>query len=768
MAKAKPQKPAGQISSTLPEMKDWQAILGIILLVGIFFRDILLKNAFFWEDFMYYYYPARNFASVSMAGGELPLWNPFTFNGMPFQADIQTALFYIPNLMLTLFVSGGRLPFYWMEVEIIAHYMIAAVCMYYLAKSFGLKNTIAFFCGIMFALSGYMITRAIHQPMICETAWLPLIVLLFRRMLQTASVKYMLLGGIVLGHTILAGFPQLTLYIFFLLFLLFMFEFVFIHKEQGSKHSQRLIPLAVGVIVLSIALSAVQLLPTIELAPNSQRAEMSYQKSLDGSLSWPGLLTLVIPKLFGASGAQGSTFWGEGAYGQYWETCVYIGIAGLVMVVIASTQIRNNRHVAFLFGLAVFSLLYALGDSFVLHKLFFNYVPTFNKFREPGRLSFLWTFAAALLSGFGMQQLLEVNAQEKQRMYNIVFIIAGIGILLWVMISQGAFQSSRDKQLYEQIHAITVPEATTALIIILIVGAIIVLRLRNTLTMTVTLAALFAMQFIDMNIFGFNQNNGTTNLDDYFARPAEIVNKLKEEGKNEIFRINSRQGGAMILDRNQGMIDRIYSMEGYSSLVLQRIYPPGKDQRKIHDLMNARYFITIDEQQRSMGLGRSTTYVPRAYMVYDARKITDDAEQKSFMASDAFDPLRTVVIETDPVFPADTASKKNWKATITSYNLNSIAIDVSTPANGYLSLSEVYYPGWNAYVDGVPHPILRANWNLRAVPIEQGNHKVELRFEPKSFTQGMWITFTTLGITIAGLAFSFKKSPHAEINNEAA
>ena len=160
-------------------------------------------------------------------------------------------------------------------------------------------------------------------------------------------------------------------------------------------------------------------------------------------------------------------------------------------------------------------------------------------------------------------------------------------------------------------------------------------------------------------------------------------------------------------------------------------------------------------------------YVNGQPTVDDARKIMDDAEQKSFMVSDAFDPLRTVVIETDPVFPADTTVVKNWKANITSYNLNSITIDVSTPANGYLSLSEVYYPGWNAYIDGVIHPILRANWNLRAVPIEQGNHKVELRFEPKSFTHGMWITFVTLGITIVGLGFSFKKSPHVKLTGGA-
>src|ERR1700690_985538 len=97
------------VTRSLPDVKDWHAIVCILLLAGGFFRDILLEKAFFWEDFIYQYYPFRNFAAVSLRGGALPLWNPYTFNGMPFQADIQTAVFYIPNLLLTFFVSGGRL-----------------------------------------------------------------------------------------------------------------------------------------------------------------------------------------------------------------------------------------------------------------------------------------------------------------------------------------------------------------------------------------------------------------------------------------------------------------------------------------------------------------------------------------------------------------------------------------------------------------------------------------------------------------------------------
>jgi hypothetical protein len=92
---------------TLPQIRDWQAITAICAAVALFFRDILLAKAYFWEDFLYYFYPVRNYAAVSMAKGELPLWNPYTLNDMPFQADIQSGIFYLPNLLLTLLSAAG-------------------------------------------------------------------------------------------------------------------------------------------------------------------------------------------------------------------------------------------------------------------------------------------------------------------------------------------------------------------------------------------------------------------------------------------------------------------------------------------------------------------------------------------------------------------------------------------------------------------------------------------------------------------------------------
>jgi hypothetical protein len=508
------------------------------------------------------------------------------------------------------------------------------------------------------------------------------------------------------------------------------------------------VALAAGCIAIAIASAAVQLLPTIELAPYTQRAEMTYAKSIEGSLPWSGLLLLLMPKLFGASGAQGSTLWNSSFYGQYWETCIYLGIGALGCLLFALPLLRRQRIVALLFGMLAFGLLYVLGDTFVLHKIFFTFVPGFNTFRDPGRMSFVIAFAGALLAGFGLQHLL-AGAREHEKLFRrITLALAASGILAWTLVNSGSFQPSGPA--YSQIHPLVTPEATTALVLVLVVSALIWLFLAAKLSPMTLLLSLVAVQFIDVNIFGFNQNNSEVNPGAYYARPAQLVNMLKETGKTETFRINARQGGAMLLDRNQGMMDRIFMMEGYSSLVLQRINPPGKDWAGVRDLMNAKYYIVVDEQKREMNMGVSTTYVPRAYMVHDARVIKEDAAQKAFMSSDAFHPDRTVVLEEDiPLALADTTTRSQVR--ITSYATNAISLDVTAAAPGCLCLSEVYFPGWNAYIDGVQHHLYRSNWNLRAVLVDAGHHSVEIRFEPASFSRGAWISATTLGLCL--LAF---------------
>ncbi|HLF13700.1 MAG TPA: hypothetical protein VI932_02265, partial [Bacteroidota bacterium] len=321
---------------------EWQAHVLIGVLVLLFFRDILLRTSFFWEDFLYQYYAFRSFAATSLAGGELPLWNPYTFSGMPFQADIQSAIFYVPNLLLTLFAGGGRLDYWWVEVSIVLHFALAGSGMYFLGRSFGLERWYALFSALAYCFSGFMVGHLIHQGFIYQAAWFPLVFLTFRKALLGKSLSYAIVCGLLLGHSLLAGAPQITLYIVLFLFLYFLFELVSRLVSEGLKAALRVAVLAAVPIVLAVLVTAVQLLPTAELAPLSQRAEITYEKAAEGSFGITQFITFAVPKYFGASGAQGSGYQGPGEYWQYWETAGYIGVAALVFAVIAVFALRKN------------------------------------------------------------------------------------------------------------------------------------------------------------------------------------------------------------------------------------------------------------------------------------------------------------------------------------------------------------------------------------------------------------------------------------------
>jgi hypothetical protein len=233
---------------------------------------------------------------------------------------------------------------------------------------------------------------------------------------------------------------------------------------------------------------------------------------------------------------------------------------------------------------------------------------------------------------------------------------------------------------------------------------------------------------------------------------------LKQDAETEITRINARQGSAMVLDRNQGMVDRVFMMEGYTPLALQRYLPPGKSWEKICDLMNAKYRIQIDERNRSMSLSTATAYNARARFVYDEHVFPDEGSLRSFMESDAFDPARTLALEEPGGLSLhDSVRHDDARAVITSYATGAIAVDASTPRDGYLLLSEIYYPGWKAYVDGAVTKIFRADWTLRAIPVKSGAHRIDVRFEPDSFRRGMWISLITLALCSIGIVYSTKR-----------
>jgi len=756
--KDEPVQPVGGVSA----LRDWKCVLLLGAIVAAFFYKILLGTAWLWEDMMYFSYPVRVFAATSVAMGHLPLWNPFTFNGMPFLADIQTTVLYLPCLLLSLCVHDGSLNFYWLELMVIAHYVLAGWAMYVLASGFNLKRAPAFFAGVSYMLSGFMIAHAIHQQIITMVAWFPLIIYLFRSALLERRWQSVFACALILGHSTFAGYPQLSLYLHF--FLLAYFVFILLSTFPGKTIATRealfLTFRAGTIVVLGLAIAAIQLLPTAELADLSMRAEITYEKSTEGTLAVSQLLTVIFPKLFGSSGAAGNAYWGPGTYWYYWETCIYLGALPLMLALLCPFIVRRNRTVIFFSCVSLFALAFALGNNLGLQRIFFDFVPGFSKFRNPARMGILLSLSVSVLSAFSLQELLygKRSAEALQRAKKLLY---GIGLTIsvfWLALVTGGLDGLLGVPKNPEITAAFHSDANVSFLFMILSFGVLRWLLVGGLRTTRAALIVPALFFFDMYVFGGNQNSSAVNPTEYFHRADPITHFLRNDLKNGLFRVNTRNQYGMIMDRNQGMFDRILTMEGYTPLVLQRAVPPLNDEKKF-DLLNVKYKTIFDRGSGRLSLALHPTFLPHAFLLYDVRIARSEKELLAFLGDSTWDHRRTVILEsTPPLEIPPLMGGVEGSAQTTSYQDNRVEVEIQSPGNGILVLSDIFYPGWRASIDGVETEVLRADYNLRAVAVPGGRHTVVFQFASQPFARGMWISIMAAVGCLFGISVPMLRS----------
>jgi hypothetical protein len=181
------------------------------------------------------------------------------------------------------------------------------------------------------------------------------------------------------------------------------------------------------------------------------------------------------------------------------------------------------------------------------------------------------------------------------------------------------------------------------------------------------------------------------------------------------------------------------------------------------DMLNVKYILSVQRPDWGVRLEEvpipgllgnikvfeNPDYLPRAWLVNgDVEVIPDKVEAFEKMSAKGFDPVKSVILE-EPYtkfegVSANGSEVEETKVEITDYSVNSISLDVSAKEDGLLILSEVFYPGWKAYIDGNEERMYRADYLFRAVPIHKGEHKVKMVFSPVSFKIGLGITLSTV------------------------
>jgi hypothetical protein len=144
--------------------------------------------------------------------------------------------------------------------------------------------------------------------------------------------------------------------------------------------------------------------------------------------------------------------------------------------------------------------------------------------------------------------------------------------------------------------------------------------------------------------------------------------------------------------------------------------------------------------------------LPRTYLV-NSYAITHDEEESLRAIRDNISELsHSVILENGaPSFPSTEAPARSGRARIGRYGVNEVELLVEADAPSLVVLTDSYYPGWKAFVDGVGTPIWRANSLFRAVETPAGTHTVLFKYQPASLRWGAAISVGTLLLVLIGL-----------------
>jgi len=180
------------------------------------------------------------------------------------------------------------------------------------------------------------------------------------------------------------------------------------------------------------------------------------------------------------------------------------------------------------------------------------------------------------------------------------------------------------------------------------------------------------------------------------------------------------------------------------------------------DGSNVPLILSTDGRFRQVHSGDVKIYevldaLPRAYVVHQVRVIADDEAALAAMAELSFDPGRTAILAAG--HEIDESPSTEPSVTILTYAPEEIALQVSLHAPGYLVLSDTWYPGWQATVDGKPVVIGRANVHFRAVYLPEGTHTVHFTYRPAIFLVGLGISaLTVLGGALVAIERSWRSA----------
>jgi hypothetical protein len=760
---------------------DWLVLLGLFALAILAWSRVLFVKQWSFgieTDFIRQFYPARVYAANSLASGVFPLWNPYVLGGQAFFASYQTAMLYPFNLLMVglYAAAGATVPLKALCVFVVFHFFLAGAFTYVAARDLDCGKAGSGVAAITFMFCGFMVAHAGHMNQVSSAAWIPLIFFLFNRALTRRRFSYAVGAGLAMAVALLAGHLQSVFYLCALLAGLVLFRaWQHYRSEPDSSGIVFGIAALAVTVVIGGGLAAAQLFPTYELIGLSTRSRIPLEIAQTSSLPRWQAVNLVFPKFFGTNPDNYTGGW------LMWETYGYAGIVGGVLGFVALLR-RRRGFVLFLWAALVISLILALGPGGYLFTLLFKMGLFVNRFHDPARILVIFGFASALLAGLGADHIVRAFKEEGGVRYGAVVRLVGFlsALLLIVVAALSGFLLARTGKPTQ--NAIAFKSMILPTVLVLLFFGFLLLARRLDFHDSVLAFGIILLVAVDLIALNVPWVMVEVNPSDLYGDRGASGFVAAQAG---IFRVET-DAQTMYKSLDNGAVYGLEKASGDDSLVLEDYYnyreiilpqvSPGVQiglfyegavNSPMLDALNDVYFMTrqpIHPKLLAPGkltlvgfvggiyVYRNTTALPRAWMS-DARAYSTNARVYDELLRTRGKDMRTTALVVMPKVASangEGALVPAVKGNVQVVKRSSERLVLSTdPADkGLLVVSEMYYPGWQAYVDGKKAETFKTDLALRGVMLAGGQRKVEFRFESGSLRKGILVSLVVAALLV--------------------
>ncbi len=708
-------------------------------------------------------YPWKTLAVNLFKTGELPLWNPYNFSGTPLLANFQSAPLYPLNILYGIFSQLNA----WTILVTLQPFLSLLFTYAYIRSLKGSKLA-SLLGAVSYSFSLYSTVWLQYNSIGHVAAWLPLALLAIESMKKTRVWFAALVASLV--SALLAGHPQLAFY---------LIAFICIYTLVRVRPVLILVLLA---ILFSLGISAIQILPGLELSMSSARSPHEFDFLFNKILIQPKqLIMLLIPNAFGNPATR-----------TYWPADTFVGKSiyiGLIPLFFLLSAFRLKNTIVNFFGLSTFGILILMTANpvtFILYKL---NIPLFSS-SSPTLMGFLFTFSLSVMTAFGLDGWSKEKHSLRKLAHRSLTVVAFF-ILVWITFRFSSHIEVAQKAILYSffLAGITILGFFIAIMrpkfMYIVLSILIVVHAADLFVQFQKFNPFVAsaLVFPEAPIFTFLKNRGgidrfwgygTANIEANFATQYGL---FSPDGYDPLY---PKTYGEFIGSSSDGKIHSTFTTQTRSDAVVapgfgEKDFPSNEYRLRILNILGVKYIL-----DRAENASTDHTFPPNAFReIYnqDGWRVMENrnATPRIFLASDYkvfktktefentffgrdFDSKKTILLEQS--LPIDLQKPTTPDSLAVEYYAPNY-IKVTTKSDGVrlLFLSDTYYPGWKSFVDGKETPIYRANYSFRAILIPKGEHTISFQFAPVTVRVGSIVSLLSL-LSLTGLVLLLIKTHH--------